>query len=73
MPIFLYNVTMKRIKYTSQFNDLFEKEKPVKDTRYRFEIVLDSVRDRELIDYLEKQSNKSQYIRDLIREDIDAD
>ena len=63
---------MKRIKYTSPFAQTIEKDKPVKDTRYRFEIVLDSVRDRELINELERHSNKSQYIRDLIQEDIDA-
>lgn len=63
---------MKRVKFTSPFAEVLSKEKPVKDTRYRFEIVLDSVRDKELIQELERHSNKSQYIRDLIREDIDA-
>ena len=70
---FLYNISMKRLKYNSPFAKVIEKDKPTNDTRYRFEIALDSVRDRELIRYLEKQKNKSQYIRDLIREDIDAD
>ena len=70
---FLYNISMKRVKFTSPFAKDIEKEKPIKDTRYRFEIVLDATRDKELIRYLEKQPNKSQYIRDLIREDIDAD
>lgn len=68
----MYNEAMKRVKFTSPFADIVEKEKPVKDTRVRFEIALDAVRDKEIIDYLNSLPNKSSYVRDLIREDIDA-
>jgi hypothetical protein len=68
---------MKRFK--SPYADIFKKKKetvdkpkPEKGVRYRFEIALDTLRDRELIEYLETLPNKSEYIRELIREDIDA-
>lgn len=67
-------------KYVSPFKDFLndtknpeaEKPKPVKGTRVRFELIFDSIRDWELIEYLNKQPNKAEYIRQLIREDIDA-
>lgn len=66
------------MRYKSPYHDLLKpkaekpvKPKPVKGTRYRLEIALDSLRDREVIEQLEKQTNKSEYIRQLIREDID--
>ena len=67
------------MKYISPFADLFEdkkkkkkkKEKP-KGMRVRFEIALDSKRDKEIIAYLDTLPNKSEYIRRLVREDIDA-
>lgn len=43
-----------------------------KATRYRFEIALDIVRDAKIIDKLEKQTNKSDYVRRLIAKDIEA-
>lgn len=76
MCLFLYNRAMR---YKSPYADFFkkkketiEKPKPVRGTRYRFEIALDSLRDREIIQYLETLDNKSEYVRQLIREDIDA-
>lgn len=57
------------IRYKSPFQDII-KPKPVKGTRYRFEVALDSLRDREIIERLERHGNKSEYIRKLIRDDI---
>ena len=42
----------------------------LKTTRKRFEIVLDVLRDKKIIEHLEKQPNKSEYVRNLIREDL---
>lgn len=60
------------MKYTSPFADIFKEKKPQKGTRVRFEIALDSIRDKEIIDHLNTLPNKSEYVRDLIKEDIDA-
>lgn len=43
--------------------------KPKTTSRYRFEIALDSTRDADVIEILEKQVNKSDYIRRLVRKD----
>lgn len=43
--------------------------KPKTTNRYRFEIALDSTRDADVIEILEKQVNKSDYIRRLVRKD----
>lgn len=45
--------------------------KPKNDLRYRFEVALDTVRDADVIKKLEKQANKSDYIRELIRKDTE--
>lgn len=42
----------------------------LKTTRKRFELIFDVLRDRELIAHLEKQPNKAEYIRGLIKKDI---
>lgn len=42
----------------------------LKTTRKRFELIFDVLRDRELIAHLEKQPNKAEYVRNLIREDL---
>ena len=60
------------MKYKSPFADIFAEKKPQKGTRVRFEIALDSLRDREIIEHLNTLPNKSEYVRDLIKEDIDA-
>lgn len=64
------------MKFTSPYADLFKKDnkrvKEPKETRVRFEIALDSVRDKDLIEHLNSVPNKSEYVRELIREDIDA-
>lgn len=67
------------MKFTTQFADFFaepkkekKKKKKADNGRVRFEIALDAVRDRQLIAYLDKIPNKSEYVRQLIREDIDA-
>lgn len=51
----------------------FVKEKPKKVGRVRFEFVMDSTRDSEVIKKLNSQSNKADYIRRLIVEDIKRD
>ena len=51
----------------------FVKEKPKKVGRVRFEFIMDSDRDAKIIDRLNKQSNKADYIRRLITEDIKKD
>ena len=48
----------------------FVKEKPKKVGRVRFEFIMDSDRDGEVIKKLNEQSNKADYIRRLIQEDI---
>lgn len=47
--------------------------KPKKTSRYRFEFIMDEFRDKDLIEKLESQKNKADYIRKLIQEDIDRD
>ena len=54
------------MKFKSPYSKLFE-EKEKK--RYRFEISID-LADKEIIKELEKHPNKSEYVRELIREDI---
>ena len=44
-----------------------EKKYPM---RYRFEFIMDYQRDKELIEHLEKQSNRGDYIRQLIAKDL---
>lgn len=36
----------------------------------RIEFVLDNITDKKLIEWLEKQPNKSMYLRNLINEDV---
>lgn len=36
----------------------------------RFEFVMDKITDKKIIEWLEKQPNKGQYIRNLILQDI---
>lgn len=45
------------------------KKPKVKPTRYRFEFIMDVERDKELIERLESQPNKADYLRNLIRRD----
>ena len=56
------------MKFKSPYADMFAK--PKKGTRYRFEIALDSLADADVIEELETKVNKSEYVRELIREDI---
>lgn len=58
------------MKFKSPYADIFSESKPVKGTRYRFEIALDSLGDADVIKELETKANKSEYVRKLIREDI---
>lgn len=46
--------------------------RPKTTTRERFEIALDSVADKDIIEHLNRMSNKSGYVRDLIRRDLDT-
>ena len=57
------------MKFKSPYADMFQ-SKPQKGTRYRFEIALDSLADADVIEELETKTNKSLYVRKLIREDI---
>ena len=66
------------MRFQSPYKDLFKvekptKPKPVKGTRYRFEIALDSIVDADIISHIEKFTNKSEYVRQLIREDMNPD
>ena len=54
------------MKFNSPYATMFEEKKK---TRYRFEISIDMA-DEEIIKELEKHPNKSEYIRQLVREDI---
>ena len=53
------------MRFKSPYEDLLKQEK----TRYRFEISID-IADKEIVDELERHYNKSEYVRQLIREDI---
>lgn len=44
--------------------------KPQSETRVRFEIALDSLTDRDIVEKINSMPNKSEYVRELIREDI---
>lgn len=44
--------------------------KPQSNTRVRFEIALDSLTDRDIVEKINSMPNKSEYVRELIREDI---
>jgi len=44
--------------------------RPKTTSRERFEIALDAFADRDIVEMLNKQPNKSDYIRRLVREDI---
>jgi hypothetical protein len=57
------------MKFESPYADMFQK-KPQKGTRFRFEIALDTLADADVIEELVKKANKSEYVRQLIREDI---
>ena len=62
------------MKYKSPFADVFEKPKEPKvnkppKQRYRFELSIDYA-DKEIIEELEKHPNKSDYVRQLIRNDL---
>ena len=61
------------MRYKSPYADLF-KDKPEEKTkepkmRYRFELSIDYA-DKEIIEELEKHPNKSEYVRQLIRDSI---
>ena len=64
------------MRYKSPFEDVIKpkkvKEAKVKQppkVRYRFELSIDYA-DEEIIKELEKHPNKSEYVRQLIRDDI---
>ena len=44
--------------------------KPKNPNRERFEIALDAVTDKDVVEQLNKQINKSEYVRKLVRDDI---
>ena len=56
------------MKYKSPYADVFKKPKEEK-MRYRFELSIDYA-DKEIIEELEKHPNKSEYVRQLIRNDL---
>ena len=66
------------MKYKSPFADYFkepETPKPpkppkVKHERYRYELICDSISDKDVVDKLKSIPNKCDYIRSLIRQDI---
>ena len=69
---------MKRTKYESPFKDFFAEPKPPKPVKEprpkpiikRIEFHVDEVTDKDVVEKLDTQINKSEYIRDLIRKDI---
>ena len=54
------------MKFESPYANMFDQKEK---TRYRFEISIDMA-DKEIIEELSKHPNKSEYVRELIREDI---
>ena len=69
---------MKRTRYESPFKDFFKEPKAVKPPKpksvtKRFEFHVDAVADKDVVDKLDTQMNRSEYIRDLIRKDIRGD
>ena len=67
---------MKRTRYESPFKDFFKEPKPPKKEpkpraiTKRFEFHVDAVADKDVVEKLDTQINRSEYIRDLIRKDI---
>ena len=63
-----------RTKYKSPFEDVVKakpkKEPKPKTVRTRFEIIIDTIADADIIEELAKHPNKSEYVRKLIRQDI---
>lgn len=57
------------MKFKSSFADYFEEEKAKKVT-YRYELVCDSIADKDIVEKLKSVPNKCDYIRRLIREDL---
>lgn len=51
----------------------FVKQKPKVVNRVRFEFIMDAEKDKKIIERLNKQSNKADYIRKLIKKDIERD
>lgn len=62
-----------RTKYKSPFADVVKTKKPPKPKtiRERFELSIDAVADADILEELSKHPNKSEYVRKLIREDIE--
>jgi len=54
------------VKFESPYANMFDQKEK---TRYRFEISIDMA-DKEIIEELKTHHNKSEYIRQLVREDI---
>ena len=57
-----------KVKYKPMYQDFFKKD--TESMRVRFEISIDAVADAEILAELEKHPNKSEYVRQLVREDI---
>lgn len=45
-------------------------KRPTRPNRFRFEIALDKITDKDIILKLVGEPNKSEYVRQLIRDDI---
>lgn len=52
--------------------DLTPKMRRKNSYRVRFEISLDAVADRDIIEILDRQPNKSDFVRELIRKEKDT-
>lgn len=51
----------------------FVKQKPKVVNRVRFEFIMDAEKDKKIIERLNNQPNKADYIRKLIKKDIERD
>lgn len=64
-------IDFEKIDFFFEEDDDESIDKPlkIKGTRVRLEITMDSVTDKKIIDKLNKQKNKAEYIRQLILRD----
>lgn len=57
-------------KYKSPFEEYDSTKRKKKSSRARFEIKLDAYADKDIIRRLDDEANMSDYVRQLIRQDI---
>lgn len=72
MALFFYNRIMIEIKMRSFDKKPQKATRPKTTDRERFEIALDPIADKDIVEHLNRQPNKSDYVRRLIRKDLDT-